>query len=164
VTAGADEEFATFYSLSFAKVVRLVRPLADGVEEAEDLTQEAFARGYLRWDTLRGYGDPEAWVKTVAVNLACSRLRRLRTAARHRLERPTARVRDEAAEAAVRVDLVRALRRLPPKQRSVVVLHYFDGLPLSAIAQHLGTSEGTVKSNLHHARKKLAGLLEARAA
>jgi DNA-directed RNA polymerase specialized sigma24 family protein len=80
VAAVPDPEFAAGYAAAY---LRVVRPMV--TDRAEDITQDAFARALQRWRLLRTYEDPEAWARRVAVNLACSRLSRLRTASRHLL-------------------------------------------------------------------------------
>ena len=57
--------------------------------------------------------------------------------------------------------LVRATRALPPRQRAVLVLRYFEDLPVEQVAEILGCSTGTVKSQTHHALVKLRELIAA---
>ena len=101
--------------------------------------------------------NPEAWMTTVALNLARSRRRRMlaERRARDRMtpgDPPTS----PGPEA---VDLRRALAALPRREREAVVLHYYLDLPVSAVATVQRISEGTVKTSLHRARRSLADAL-----
>lgn len=62
------------------RLVRYAYALTGNVSDAQDIAQEAFARAWQRWDSVRGYDCPEAWVRRVATNLATSRFRRDLTA------------------------------------------------------------------------------------
>jgi RNA polymerase sigma factor (sigma-70 family) len=68
-------------------------------------------------------------------------------------------VADEPAEAAERVTMAAALAALPPRQRAVVVLRYYHDYAIDEVAEVLGCSPGTVKSQAHHALKRLRELL-----
>jgi RNA polymerase sigma-70 factor (ECF subfamily) len=68
---------------------------------------------------------------------------------------------DGANSLADRDQLERGFRRLKPEQRTVVVLHFYVGLPVPEIADTLGIPEGTVKSRLHYATATLRSALEA---
>jgi RNA polymerase sigma-70 factor (ECF subfamily) len=120
---------------------------------AEDAVQEALARAWER--SLRGESIDRlgAWVTTVAMNLARSRLRRIRAEwrARGQLEATPA-----TTPGPERADLRRALEALPRRQREVTVLHYYLDLDVAEVARTLEISAGAVKSSLHWARRALA--------
>ena len=78
--AGASGEFDLFYAGTSARILRQLVLLTGSQAEAEDVTQEAFERAWLRWSTVRTCASPEAWVRTVARRLAVSRWRRVRNA------------------------------------------------------------------------------------
>lgn len=140
-----DEAFAELYRAAYRVAFRL---LGDRTE-AEDVAQEALARTYVRWRTVEPYAAP--WACRVATNVAIDRTRRTR-----RLS--SAEVPERAAADAFsdeRVDLQRALRALPRRQRDVVVLRYLADQPEEAVAAALGVSVGTVKT---HASRGLAAL------
>jgi RNA polymerase sigma-70 factor (ECF subfamily) len=120
-------------------------------DEAADVAQEACARAFARWSRVARYEDPAAWVTRVAANLAIDHWRRRRTAARYadRHTDPQGRFDDE------RIDLHRALAKLPRRQRQVVVLRFVADLPERAVASVLGCSVGSVKS---HGARGLAAL------
>jgi RNA polymerase sigma-70 factor (ECF subfamily) len=156
--AGAD--FEGFYRANYARLVGQMVAVVGDVHEAEDVVQEAFARASLHWSRVRGYHAPEAWVRRVALNYALSGLRRARYR-RRALERLAQA--DEAVPAATAevVDMVAALRRLPLRQREVLVLYYVVELPVEDIGRHLRLPVGTVKSRLARGRTALARLLGA---
>jgi RNA polymerase sigma-70 factor, ECF subfamily len=93
---------------------------------------------------------------TVAVNMARSRLRRIRVEfrARGRLAAPPS-----GEPSADVVDLRRALAALPARQREAVVLRYYLDLDVADVAAAMRVAEGTVKTNLHRARRSLAQAL-----
>jgi RNA polymerase sigma-70 factor (ECF subfamily) len=151
------ENFDVFYGGSFRRLVERLFLVTGDVAEAEDVVQEAFARAAMRWRTLRAYDEPERWVRRVAMNLALDGLRR----GRRRLA-VLARLRPEPAvppASAERVALLEALRALPRRHRSAVVLHHLLGLPVGEIAIELRVSPGTVKSWLARGRRALARAL-----
>ena len=156
-----EDRFGPLADLSYRVAYRLVGDRS----EAEDLAQEALARAYGRWRTVRGHD--EAWVARVTTNLAIGRWRRRRVAAeRHAaagdaalLARgdglPGGRPGGPAEARVDRVDVVRALRALPRRQREVVALRYLADRPEAEVADLLGCSAGAVKQ---HAHRGLAAL------
>ncbi len=149
----APEDFAEFYRSQFSRLaVQLYAYLGDHAE-AQDLTQEAFCRALSRWERLRGYDDPVAWVRRVAWNLATSRLRRVQVALRH-----LARQRPEVVPGPEpdRVALLAALATLSPALRRTVVLHHLCHLTTADIAAQDGVAESTVRSRLTRGRAALA--------
>ena len=151
------EDFDAFYTATARRVVHHVYALCGDLAEAQDVTQEAYARAWQRWSTVGAYEDPEGWVRTVAWRLTANRWRGLRRwfAARARLGRET----PAPGPNPDRVALLAALRRLPDAQRLVVVLHHLHDLPVAEIARTTGMREGTVKSYLSRGRAALAVLL-----
>jgi len=140
-----EDAFPDLYRLAYRVSFRVLGDRGD----AEDVAQEALARTHLRWPRLRD--QPHGWVATVATNLAIDRLRR-RGRAQLSTEDPVSLVETHLTE---RIDIARALRRLPRRQRQVVVLRYMADWPESDVAAALGCSAGSVKS---HASRGLAHL------
>ncbi|MGZ6827696.1 MAG: SigE family RNA polymerase sigma factor [Mycobacteriales bacterium] len=130
--------------------------LLGDVHLGEDLAQEVLAALSLRWDRVRRADDVEAYVHRAMTNTATSRRRR-----RSWHERPGAAVPETAAAEAPRPDeaLLSALRRLPPRQRAVVVLRYYADRTEAQTAHALGCSVGTVKSQHAKAVATLRTLL-----
>jgi RNA polymerase sigma-70 factor (sigma-E family) len=140
-----EEAFPDLYRLAYRVSYRILGDRGD----AEDVAQEALARAHLRW--VRLWEKPEGWIVTVATNLAIDRHRRRRRLTTMGSE-PLALVDVHQAE---RIDLARALRRLPRRQREVVVLRYLADWSEHDVAEALGVSAGAVKS---HASRGLAAL------
>jgi len=141
--------FADLYRLAYRVAFRILgdRP------EAEDIAQEALARATLRWDKL--HDRPEGWVTRVASNLALDRYRRRRRRPPVQTG-PLGIVDDRTVE---RSDLVNALRRLPRRQREVVVLRYLADLSEGDVARALGCSVGSVKTHASRGLSALRGQL-----
>jgi RNA polymerase sigma-70 factor (sigma-E family) len=132
------------FELAFADLYRLAYRVAFRIlgdrTEAEDVAQEALARAALRWSRL--HERPEGWVCRVASNQAIDRYRRRRRQLQV-LAGPVGIVDERLGE---RGDLVTALRKLPRRQREVVVLRYLADFSEADVAVALGCSVGTVKS------------------
>jgi RNA polymerase sigma-70 factor, ECF subfamily len=160
-TTGADRRphradagaagFDDFYGATATRLVRYAYALTGNISDAQDIAQEAFARAWQRWDSVRGFDSPEAWVRRVATNLAASRFRRDRTA---RAAAPYLTAADVPEISPDTVALVAALRTLPERQRVVVVLHYLADLPIGQIAAELRCPVGSVKAWLYRAGKR----------
>lgn len=123
-----------------------------GWNDCEDLVQETVTRA---WEKRALYsaerGPVRAWLFAILIDKARRRVMHHGTI--HLLEVSEA----PAADLTVhQIDLRRAVEQLPPRQRLAVVLHYYLDLPQDEVAAVLGCSVGTVKSNLHDARRVLA--------
>lgn len=155
-TAAPTVTFDEFYAAQFPRLIGQLYAYTGDMAQAQDVVQEAFARALPRWEKLRDYDDPTAWVRRVAWNLATSRWRQLRTfhafARRHREEHVS-------GPTPERVALGAALAKLPPNQRRAVVLHYLSDMSVADIAAQEGVADGTVKSWLHRGRAALAAAL-----
>jgi RNA polymerase sigma-70 factor (ECF subfamily) len=146
-------DFAECYRVQFGRIAGQLAVYLGSVEEAQEVTQEAFVRAWLRWGRIAGYDDPSGWVRRVAWNLATSRIRRMRTALRYRQRQ---RPQSVAGPGPERVALALALAKLPANQRRAVVLHYLAGLPVAEIADLCRAREGAVRTWLYRARLALA--------
>jgi len=156
ITADFDAfEFAAFFRDQFADVTRTAYLVLHDRDAAEDVAQDAFTQLYKHWDKVSAYERPDAWVRRVAIRLAVRAARRdqLRNRLLPWVSPPTlvAQTSDP--------DLAAALRALPPHQRAVVALYYYEGRPLTEIADLLGCTHSTAKVHLFKARKRLARLL-----
>jgi RNA polymerase sigma-70 factor (ECF subfamily) len=150
--------FDTFYRASHQRLFDCLYALTGNAAEAQDAVHEAYARAWQRWNSVGGYGDPEAWVRTVARRIAVSRWRRTRTALlAQRRAGPPPTVPGPDADA---VALVTALAKLSVEQRTAIVLHHLVGLPVHEVARETGAPEGTVKARLARGRRALAVLLD----
>ena len=173
----ADDEhgFEAFFRAAFPKTVAMARRVTGEHTAAEDAAIEAMAKAHLCWQRIGPAPWRERWVLRVAVNEAIRRLPRATAGtasditwtgaerAAHGKGRAagvgTARLLtegpDPAEEIVLRQALTAALRRLPRRQREVVVLRYLVGLSEIQVAETLDISHGTVKT---HLRRGLAGL------
>jgi RNA polymerase sigma-70 factor, ECF subfamily len=150
--------FEEFFAATYGRLVGLLYAFLHDRAQAEDAVQDAFASALLRWPALRGYHDPEAWVRRVAFRRAIDHQRRSvrRRRALLRLGPPSSLPPVDADH----LDLVRALRRLPLAQREVLVLHYVAELAVDQVAADLRLPVGTVKSRLARGRAALANQLQ----
>lgn len=152
----ADDGFAECYAQSFMTLTKQVYLYTGDVSLAQDLVQEAFCRALPRWSKLSTYDDPVAWIRRVAFNLANSRWRRAKVAARYlRGQRET----HAEGPNPDRVAAVAALATLPPRPRRAMVMHYLADMSVAEIAAEEGVPVGTVKTWLHRGRTALAALL-----
>ncbi len=139
------------FEAEYTRLCRLAFLLTGDHGRAEEIVMEAFVRSLTTWRTVR---EPAAYVRRAVVNLCSNRRRRAF------LERRWAFGREQITEPAAPVDHIwSAVRRLPPRQRAAVVLRYWDDESEAAIADALGCSVGTVKSQLAKARNSLARTL-----
>jgi RNA polymerase sigma-70 factor (ECF subfamily) len=152
------------YDYLVSKYLRRVVSIAWGIvrnaHDAEDLAQEAFVKAYQNIGRFRA-GDPFGpWVYRIVTNAALDVLKH-RTKFRHEeLDASAPAARRDAAdlpamttEIATRIDA--AIEELPEMQRVVARLHLVEQFEHAEIAQMMGLSEGTVRSHLSHARRKL---------
>jgi RNA polymerase sigma-70 factor, ECF subfamily len=155
------EPFEVFYLREYPKVVGLLNGLLGSRLVAEELAQETFLVAYRDWDRISRLDNPRAWVRRVAINQRGSFLRSyLRQQTRERdavvrSEDDCIKLADDHAE------VWRAIRTLPPLQAQVIALHYYEDYSVAQVAAALGRAPGTIKAQLHHARRKLARLLGA---
>lgn len=151
-------ELAQLYDASYRRLVVQLYAVCGDLADAEDAVQEAFVTALRKRRGLEGVANPEAWVRTAALN-------RLRHGWRHssvvRRYQPRVPGPQSPVEAGPdRVAIVTALAQVDRDQREVVVLHYLADLGIAEIAVELGVPEGTVKSRLARARSRLAPLLD----
>jgi RNA polymerase sigma-70 factor, ECF subfamily len=124
---------------------------ADG-DIASDAVAEAYAQVLRRGSAVR---DPQAWTWRVAFRIASGALKARRAGAIATAPADTGDYRDRYADP----DLLDALRRLPESQRAAVVLFYYADLPVSQIAERLGSSSLAVRAHLSRGRRRLRQLL-----
>ena len=146
--------FAEFVATRGQALQRTAFLLTNDWALAEDLVQTALARAYPRWNRIQA-DDPEGYLRRVLVNTWSSWWRR-----RWRGEVPTETLPEaagpDAYASADRKDALRAaLARLPRRQRAIVVLRYHEDMSEAQVADALGISAGTVKSQASRALAKL---------
>lgn len=147
-------DFELFFDRTAPELVRLCFLVTLDREASADAAQEALTRAWRDWERIGAEGsDPGAWTRTVALNLCRNRWRRLTRQARLAHRAYTVENRDDDLPD---VDLQRALRRLPARQREAVILHYWVDLGVDACGAVMGVSAGSVKQHLSRARERLA--------
>lgn len=151
---GGDEAFSAFYRSSRDAVARALALTLGDTDLAVEATDEAMARAFQRWSHVEAMANPAGWVYRVALNWACSSLRR-----RHRAPRPTAAPEVAGIGPIAEPTVAKALADLDVRQRAVVVCRYLLGWSEAETAVALGTPVGTVKSRLHRASRLLAARL-----
>lgn len=163
VRAGTDAtSFAAVFNAHHRQAVRLAYLLVSDPHLAEDVVSEAFAKVYVRW--AKGeVRDVGSYLRRAVANEANSRLRRRyleRRVAEERSgdDRGVRLVDDQAAE---HDEVWQAIQRLPDRQRTAVVLRYYEDLSEADTAEVLGCSVGTVKSQVSRGLARLQELLHA---
>lgn len=151
----APDSFDEFVASRYSALLRFAHVLTGDPHAAADLVQDAVVRAGMSWGRVHKREDPEGYVRRTIVNLNLNRWRSLRR------ERLVAAIPD-----AGRVDVPRhddamwaALALLPKAQRTVLVLRFYEDLSQAEIAELLGCTVGTVKSNGARALEKLRRIL-----
>ncbi|GAA1113093.1 SigE family RNA polymerase sigma factor [Kribbella jejuensis] len=144
------------------RLLRLGLMLSGSVHNAEDLVQSVLARAHRQWDRIGGLDHPEAYLRTMVVNeyLGWRRLLKNREVPLAEPLEP-ATYDDHGIRQAQRDATWRLLARLPRKQRAVLVLRYYEDLTDPDIAEILGVSPATVRSNAARALATLRDNLSA---
>jgi len=160
VTRSVD--LAALYAAHRLSLVRMAVLLVDDLPSAEDVVQDAFIAFHRAAGQLH---DPEAalgYLRASVINGARSMIRRRQVARKYRylgLQPDQDAADTEAMLADEHQSLLRALRRLPDRQREVLTLRYWSDLSEAQIAEALGVSRGAVKSNASRGMHRLAELL-----
>ena len=154
------EEFTAYVRNRRPVLLRTARSLTPDPCDAEDLLQTALAKTYLAWERIADQGALDGYVRRTLVNTRTSqwRRRRLDEFACAELPEPPGRIAsapDPADHQADRDAVWRAIGRLPPRQRAMVVLRFYEDLTEGQTAEVLGVSVGTVKSAVSRALVKL---------
>ncbi|WP_200213530.1 SigE family RNA polymerase sigma factor [Micromonospora coerulea] len=156
--SAADRSYVAFVEVAWQRQIRLAMLLTGDRWRAEELLQDSLVKVYERWRRLSRLDDPHAYLRRALINNHTSIWRR------RRRESLVADVPERATPAGdVGPDAVvlrRALLSLPAKQRAVVVLRHYEDLTEREVAQVLGCSVGTVKSQNARALDKLRHLLD----
>lgn len=162
VRAGdTDTDFAEAVNAYYDDALRLAWLLTSDRDRAEDAVGEALAKCLRRWRR-QEVRDPRAYIRRAVVNEVNSGWRRLirereGQQRRHGDDRGPQQPDQQVADRDV---VATALRKLPPRQRAAVVLYYYEGLPQQEVADALGSSVGTVKSNVSRGLENLRAQLE----
>lgn len=154
-----EAAFREHAARAYAVILRIVR---DG-DAANDVLQETFFAAWKSFASFRGEASLGTWLHQIAVRKAWKYLRRSRRDAHLVVVDSSQVAYREAAERAfphTRMDLESAIASLPDGARSVLVLYEIEGFAYEEIAEMLGIAIGTVRSQLHRARRLLRTTLE----
>ena len=141
---------------------RYLRRIVNDPQRVEELVQETLLRAWLHADHLSATGVPvQPWLYRVARNIAIDELRYRQVRPVEPVADPGARMvsADPAEQVVTRVDLFRALDRLPPGHRRVLVEIFFRSRTISEVATQLSIPLGTVKSRLYYGLRQLRAML-----
>ena len=152
-----EADVRMFLRDGYPRLVGAVALVTGDLATAEDAVQEAVVRAWERTDRGEQIVALDRWVAAVAMNLSRSGLLHLRVERLARRRLVDAATIDSPSDDAL--DVRRALAALPRRQRETAVLRYYLDLSTEEIAEAMGTSEGTVKSQLSKARAHLSEAL-----
>jgi RNA polymerase sigma-70 factor (ECF subfamily) len=158
---GDVDAFEALYRRTAGRVHAICLRMTGDAEQARELLQDVFVRVWERLESFRGEAAFTSWLHRLAVNvvLAQSRADRRRGTRFGTIDDPDDAPHGDAGGSAAsighRIDLEKAIAGLPPGARRVFVLHDIEGYRHEEIARLTGTAEGTVRAQLHRARKLL---------
>lgn len=142
-----EAEFEEFFASTWPRLFRVTYAITGDVGHAEDAVQSAFAKAYASWPRIRSADHPEAYVRRMAVNEVLGVRRRSWWRSERSGPPPeTGAARTAEDDVLDRAELWQSLMTLAPRQRAVLVLRYYEDLSEAQIAEVLGCSRGTVKS------------------
>jgi RNA polymerase sigma-70 factor (sigma-E family) len=162
-----ERDFPAYFTATWPRMYRTALAITGDRAGAEDACQAAFAKAYAAWPRVCAADHPDAYVRRMVVNEVLG----TRRSAWWRRERPHADVGEPPPRPSVedgvvdRSTLWDAVADLPPRQRAVIVLRYYEDLSEEQIAATLGCSRGTVKSQasaaLGNLRRATGAVLDA---
>jgi RNA polymerase sigma-70 factor (sigma-E family) len=162
--SSAEAAVTALYEAHALGMIRLAHIMLGDRQSAEDVVQEAFCGLYRRWAHLSDPGSAVHYVRSAVLNGCRSALRR-RTTARAPLGPAGQPEPARSAESAVlsreeRAEIMRAVRRLPARQREALALRFYLDLSAEETAATMGISPSSVRSATHRALASLGGMLQ----
>jgi RNA polymerase sigma-70 factor (ECF subfamily) len=158
--AGDERAFRELYRRHTPALYQLVLRMLGGVaSDAEDVVQETWIRAVRQLSKFRWESSLRTWVTAIGLNLAREVLRKRARARTEELDDHLA-LSARPVRDADRIDLERAIARLPNGYRAVLVLHDVEGFTHEEISRQLGIAVGTSKSQLFDARRAVRSLLQ----
>ncbi|MEV4630457.1 SigE family RNA polymerase sigma factor [Micromonospora sp. NPDC049523] len=155
---GSEREYVEYVTARLPALRRLAYSLCGDEHQADDLVQEAITKLYLSWAKSSRANSLDAWVRVILVRVFLDSQRKGWWKVRLFGTTPDVHASvDQPTED--RTILHAALAKVPPRQRAVLVLRYLHDLPVNEVAEMLGCSAGTVKSQASHGLKALRRLL-----
>ncbi len=157
----AEVAVGALYQASAVSLIRLAWIMLGDRPSAEDVVQEAFCDLYRRWDRLAKADSALYYVRSSVLN-GCRSVLRRRVVRRTSVEYELPAISPETAvlNGEERVELIRALGRLPDRQREALVLRFYLDLSDEEISRVMGIRQSTVRSNAHRGLAALARVLK----
>jgi RNA polymerase sigma factor (sigma-70 family) len=155
-TSNLDSDFRDAVGPHWEAMNRIALRMAPSRSHAEDILQDALA---LAWRTRKSYSADRGSVRTWLLVLTADQARKSRRKGYTPKEAVPRVVVESDGISEIRIDLERALDRLPARQKSAIFFYYYVGLPVQEVAGVMRCSEGTVKSTLSDARRNLQKIL-----
>lgn len=153
-----DDDFSEFAASRLGRLSRIAFLLAGDHHAAEDLVQSTLEKVAEHWKRVSRMGSPDAYARRILYNEHVSVWRRTRLESSTNTPPEPESISDMAEGVVHRLMLRRALAKLTPRQRAVVVLRFYEDLSVTEAAQALGCTEGTVKSQTSLALTRLRQL------
>lgn len=163
MAAGDQDAFDETVERYSRKVYGLCYRILRDEEQAKDMTQEVFMRVYLKRKAFKGKSSVYTWIYRICVNMCLSYLKKskIQTVPLDRVEGVLqARGADGSDHRPLERLLLRALDRLPPKQRAVFTMRFYEKMTFKEISEAMGTSVGAAKANHHFAVEHLRQIFE----
>lgn len=158
---GDQDAFAALVRMHERRAYAVARAIVVTHEDAEDAVQEGFLHAYRALDRFLPDQPFGAWLYRIMANSALDLVRRRKVRDADELTEMVAMpFRDPGESDELRTRLSEAIGHLTERQRSVIVMHDVEGFTHGEIGNMLGIPEGTARSDLHHARATLRGLLK----
>jgi RNA polymerase sigma-70 factor (sigma-E family) len=155
--SGKDEEFREYVVARGPALLRVAYQLTGQPADAEDLLQAALTKTYLAWEKINDRAALDGYVRRAMVNINISWWRRRKLEEYPAECLPETPAGDVPSPGEIHELLEEALDRLPARQRTAIVLRYYEDMSEPEIAKALGVSIGTVKSTVSRAMAKLRG-------
>lgn len=149
------DDFSSYVAERGPALLRMARSLTNSHADAEDLLQAALVKTFLSWDRIADPRARDGYVRRAMVNTQISEWRRRRLDIYPTDEIPEQGVDDPTWRSDLADVVRRAIEHLPDRQRTTVILRYYDDLTEAQIAERMGVTIGTVKSTLSRATEKL---------
>lgn len=166
--AGDADAFRKLYDTHAIRLYNVAYRMSGTAAEAEDLVQEIFLLAFRKLGSFKGQSSLGTWLYRLGMNVCLDRLR----SKQGKMDRATVGVEDEAAFERVagtgalnpgspidRLDLEKAIERLPASYRAAFLLHDVEGFEHHEVGSILGIAEGTSKSLVHKARQRIRTFL-----
>jgi RNA polymerase sigma-70 factor (sigma-E family) len=160
VTSSADAPtFEEYAGSAWPSLYRYAYLLAGNHADAEDIAQQTLLKAYRAWSRIKDSDSPTAYLRRMLTNTYLSHRRPKQRRLELLTDAPPEPSRAPAGGPEERLALWPHVKSLPPRQRAVIVLRYYEDLSEQEIADALGCSRGNVKSTAHHALKALRAAL-----